>query len=298
MLNKGHCGHVAIIGRPNVGKSTLLNNLLGQKISITSRKPQTTRHRLLGIKTSGDNQIIYVDTPGLHRHKKNAMNRYLNRAATTSMVGVDIIVWLVEALQWTKEDDFVLSALTNISVPVILGVNKVDKVAVKGDLLPYLQEISHRHDFAETFPMSALNGLNLVELEAKIIELLPFNIPLFPEEQITNRSERFLTAEIIREKLVRRLSAELPYRLTVQVEHFSSDKKLTHIAAIIWVETKGQKGIVIGSRGTVLKLVGEAARKDIEVMLEKKVFLQLWVKVKQGWCDDDRALQQLGYSEL
>jgi len=297
MSSEGYCGYVAIIGRPNVGKSTLLNHLLGQKLSITSRKPQTTRHRLLGIKTEGNTQIIYVDTPGLHQRKHNAMNRYLNRAATNSLVGVDVIVWLVEALQWTGEDSYVLEALAQSAVPVILGVNKIDKLSDKKALLPYLQEVAIKRDFVEVFPISAQNGQNLVELEAKITHLLPINTFLFPEDQFTDRTERFLAAEIIREKLVRRLGAELPYRLTVQIEHFSSETNLTHISAIIWVERKGQKPIVIGKKGQMLKAIGEEARKEMEMMVGCKVFLQLWVKVKQGWCDDERALRQLGYSE-
>ncbi len=297
MLSEGHSGYVAIVGRPNVGKSTLLNHLLGQKLSITSRKPQTTRHRLLGIKTDGNTQIIYVDTPGLHRHQHNAMNRYLNRAATNSMEGVNVIVWLVEALQWTEEDTYVSKTLVQTEVPVILGVNKIDKVSDKTALLPYLQKVATKRDFTDIFPISAHKGQNLVELEAKIISLLPISTPLFPEDQITDRSERFLCAEIVREKLVRRLGAELPYRLTVQIEHFESRKDLISISALIWVERQGQKAIVIGKKGLMLKAVGEEARKDIETMLECKVFLQLWVKVKEGWCDNERALRQLGYSE-
>lgn len=297
MLNEGHCGYAAIIGRPNVGKSTLLNHNLGKKISITSRKPQTTRHRLLGIKTDDKTQIIYVDTPGLHQRKYNAMNRYLNRAATSSMIGVDVIVWLVEALQWTEEDTFVLNTLAEISTPVILGVNKTDKIPDKNTLLPYLQKVATQYDFREIVPISAKKGHNLLELESKIIQLLPISIPLFPEKQITDRSERFLAAELIREKLIRRLGEELPYRLTVQIEHFSSDKKLTHISALIWVERQGQKVIVIGKKGKLLKAIGVEARLEMETLLECKVFLQLWVKVKQGWCDDERVLQQLGYSE-
>lgn len=297
MSNKGHSGYVAIIGRPNVGKSTLLNHLLGQKLSITSHKPQTTHHRLLGIKTDGNTQIIYVDTPGLHQHQRNAMNRYLNRAALNSTENVDIIVWLVEALRWTGEDNFVLKTLIQTSVPVILGVNKIDKVSNKNSLLPYLQEMASKYNFATIIPISARKGENLLELETKITELIPVSPLLFPEDQITDRSERFLAAELIREKLVRRLGAELPYRLTVQIEHFSSQKDLIHISALIWVERQGQKIIVIGNKGQVLKAVGEESRKDIEVMLECKVFLQLWVKVKQGWCDDERALRLLGYSE-
>lgn len=297
MLNNGHCGYAAIVGRPNVGKSTLLNHLLGQKLSITSRKPQTTRHRLLGIKTEGNTQIIFVDTPGLHQRKHSAMNRHLNRAATRSMEGVDVIVWLVEALQWTEEDTYVLNALAQTSVPVILGINKIDKLSDKNALLPYLPTVATRRDFAEIFPLSARKGDNLAELEAKISQLLPQRPLLFPADQITDRSERFLAAEMVREKLVRRLGAELPYRLTVQIEHFDSQPNLTRISALVWVERPGQKAIVIGAKGAMLKAVGEEARKDMEIMLGCKVFLQLWVKVKQGWCDDERALRQLGFGD-
>ncbi|MDM8558710.1 GTPase Era [Candidatus Parabeggiatoa sp. HSG14] len=298
------CGYVAIIGRPNVGKSTLLNYLLGQKLSITSRKPQTTRHRLLGIKTIGNTQIIYVDTPGLHQHQHNAMNRYLNQAATRSISGVNVIVWLIEAGRWTLDDDYVLSTYVQSKinnpkskVPVILGVNKVDKISNKATLLPYLQEMALKHKFVEVIPISARQGNNLVELEEKVISLLPQSIKLFPEDQFTDRSERFLCAEIIREKLIRRLGAELPYKITVQIEYFESKKNLTKISALIWVERQGQKIIVIGKKGQGLKATGEAARKEMEEMLSCKVFLQLWVKIKQGWCDDERTLQQLGYFE-
>jgi GTP-binding protein Era len=297
MSNKQRCGYVAIIGRPNVGKSTLLNHLIGQKISITSHKPQTTRHRLLGIKTENECQIIYVDTPGIHQHQPNAMNRYLNRAATSSLEGVDVIVWLVESLRWIQEDEFVLKTLREYSAPVILCVNKVDQVTDKNRLLPYLQEMASKYEFNDIFPISARKGQNLAELEQKISELLPTNIHLFPEDQITDRNERFLAAEIIREKLVKRLNAEIPYHLTVEIESFTPQQNVTHIGAIIWIERQNQKSIIIGAKGNVLKTVGEMARKDIETMLERKVFLELWVKVKQGWCDDERALQQLGYVE-
>ena len=292
-----HCGYVTLIGRPNVGKSTLLNQLLGQKISITSNKPQTTRHRLLGIKTINNHQMIYVDTPGIHLRQSHAMNRYLNRAAMTSMEGVDLIVWLVEALRWTEEDDFVFQAVIKTPLPIILAVNKVDKVKDKTTLLPYLQQVSTKHTFTEIFPLSARRGDNLTALETKIIELLPFNFPLFPATQITDRSERFLVSEIVREKLTHRLDAELPYRLTVQIEHFSSETHLIHISAIIWVETEGQKAIVIGKNGQVLKKIGEIARQEMETLLGNKVFLQLWVKVKMGWSNNDQLLQQLGYLE-
>jgi len=296
-MNEQHCGYVSIIGRPNVGKSTLLNHLLGQKISITSRKPQTTRHRLLGIKTENGNQIIYVDTPGLHQDKHTAMNRYLNRAASSSLVGVDVIVWLVEALRWWDEDEHILKMLQGSNIPIILAVNKVDKVKNVNELLPYLKEVTAKHAFETVFPISAAKGDNLIELEQKVTQLLPISPPFFPEDQITDRSERFLVAEIVREKLLRRLGAELPYRITVEIEHFAEEDNIIHISAVIWVERNGQKAIVIGHKGKNLKEVGQSARLDIEKMLDNKVFLQLWVKVKQGWYDDERALRQLGYKE-
>ncbi|MCK5877062.1 MAG: GTPase Era [Candidatus Marithrix sp.] len=296
MLNKGRCGYVAIVGRPNVGKSTLMNYFLGQKLCITSRKPQTTRHSLLGIKNKNNNQIIYIDTPGIHKRMHNAMNRYLNRAAISSIEGVDVIVWLVESLQWTAEDSYVLKTLADSSIAIILAVNKVDKVSDKNVLLPYLQKVTAKHNFTEVFPISALKNQNLDQLESKIINLLPVGIPLFPEEQITDRTEQFLCAEIVREKLVRRLGDELPYRITVQIEHFKTYNNVNHISALIWVETEGQKGIIIGKKGQTLKSIGKEAREDMEILLAHKVYLQLWVKVKRGWCDNERALQQLGYS--
>ncbi|MEZ5672660.1 MAG: GTPase Era [Thiotrichaceae bacterium] len=291
------CGYVALVGRPNVGKSTLLNHLIGQKLSITSSKPQTTRHRLLGIKVHDNTQILYVDTPGLHQDVHNAMNRYLNRTALSSVEGMDVIVWVVEASRWMEGDNYVLNTLRAAKVPVILAVNKIDKLADKTLLLPYLQEISAKREFSDIFPISALHHKNLAGLEQKIIEYLPNNDFLFPEDELTNRSMRFLAAELVREKLIRRLGAELPYRLTVQTEYFVEKENVTHISAVIWVERASQKPIVIGKQGSLLKSVGEDARKDIVELLGRKVYLQLWVKIKEGWSDDDRALQQLGYTD-
>lgn len=297
-MQQQYCGYVSIIGRPNVGKSTLLNRLLGQKISITSRKPQTTRHRLLGIKTEETGQIIYVDTPGLHQNQQNAMNRYLNRAALSSIEGVNVILWLFEALKWTDEDDYILNILQKVNVPIIATINKVDKIPVKDELLPFLQKIAQKYSFTDIIPISAMQGDNVSALEHKIKQFLPISPLLFPEEYVTDRSERFLCAELIREKLIHRLSAELPYRITVQIEYFKIEGKLIHISAIIWVERDSQKAIIIGKQGRNLKEVGKAAREEMEVLLENKVFLQLWVKVKQGWSDDERALQQLGYGDI
>jgi GTPase len=289
------CGYVALIGRPNVGKSTLLNHLLGQKISITSRKPQTTRHQILGIKTTPEAQIIYVDTPGLHGQAKRAMNRYMNRAASSALEGVDVVLFVVEALQWTEDDELVLERIRQSGAPIILVVNKVDKLEDKATLLPFLQTLSGKFTFGDVIPVSALKGDNLAQLETLIRAHLGETSPQYPEDQVTDRSVRFMAAEIIREKLMRRLGQELPYDLTVEIEQFKEEKGLTRINALIWVDRTNQKAIVIGKKGERLKAVGQEARKDIEKLLDGKVYLELWVKVKAGWSDDERALHSLGY---
>jgi GTP-binding protein Era len=290
-------GYVALIGRPNAGKSTLLNHLIGQKISITSRRPQTTRHRIHGIKTSERGQAIYVDTPGIHGGGKRAMNRYLNRTASIALAGVDVIVWVVDPWLWHPENDLVLEQLKAVQCPVILAVNKVDQVEDKSVLLPFLEEAAKRYDFAEIIPLSALRGINLERLQDKIMDLLPQGDPIYPEDQITDRPERFFAAEIIREKLIRSLGQEVPHALTVQIEQYKERQGITHIHAVIWVEREGQKTIVIGKQGDMMKRIGQRARQDLERMLEKKVYLDLWVKVKKGWSDNERALQSLGYSD-
>lgn len=295
--NESRCGYVAIIGRPNVGKSTLLNCILGQKISITSRRPQTTRHRILGIKTVDHFQAVYVDTPGLHLGGKRAMNRYLNRTAASVLAEVDVVVFMVEGLRWTEEDEHVLRLLAPVKVPVILAVNKVDRIADKKALLPHLQALAEKREFAAIVPLSAKNADNVAALERNVLELLPVAEHLFPEDQITDRSERFLAAELVREKLTRRLGQELPYALTVEIQEFKEEGALLRISAIIWVERPGQKKIVIGKGGAVLREVGQKARLDMEKLFDRKVFLQLWVKVKEGWSDDERALRSLGYNE-
>jgi len=295
--NKFVCGYVAIVGRPNVGKSTLLNRLLGQKISITAHKPQTTRHRILGIKTRDDSQIIFVDTPGIHDKGKSALNRYMNRAATSSISDVDVIIFVVDALRWTDQDDFVLKKLATASVPVILAVNKVDKIKNKQQLLPHLAALAEKMSFTRLVPVSARTGTAVEELEQAILTLLPESAPFFPADQVTDRSERFMAAEFIREKLMRSLGEELPYALTVEIEKFEDLKNLKRIHAIIWVSRDSQKGIIIGKEGKQLKSIGEHARKDMEEAFGCKVFLQLWVKVKEGWSDDERALRSLGYGD-
>jgi GTP-binding protein Era len=292
-----HCGYVAIIGRPNVGKSTLLNHILGMKLSITSRKPQTTRHQILGIKTAGNVQTIYVDTPGMHQRRGSAINKYMNRAAASVLSDVDVLLFVVQAAAWTEEDDAVLQRLENISVPVILVVNKIDKLEDKKELLPFIKELSSRFKFQDVIPVAAVKGENINQVETVVAGLLPENPPFFPEDQITDRSMRFLAAEIIREKIVRELGQELPYTTAVHIDKYDEDGKLVRIHATIFVESNGQKAIVIGSKGSRLKGIGSKARKDIESMLENKVYLNLWVKVREGWSNDERALRGLGYGE-
>jgi len=289
------CGHVAIVGRPNVGKSTLLNRLVGQKVSITSRKPQTTRHRILGIKTTATAQIVYVDTPGLHLRAKRAINRYMNRAAGAAIQEVDTIVFVVEAPQWTREDDNVLKKVREASVPVVLAVNKIDRMRSKPDLLPYLDKLSAHMNFAHVVPLSAKTWNNVAALEDAVLSGLPEADPVFPEDQITDRSVRFMASEIVREKLIRHLGDEIPYRTTVEIGEFSETEALVRIEAVIWVERAGQKTIVIGKAGQVLKTAGSEARRDLEQMLNKKVFLRTWVKIKEGWSDDERLLRRMGY---
>lgn len=294
--NNFKCGYVAIIGRPNVGKSTLLNHILGVKLSITSRKPQTTRHQILGIKTSDDSQAIYVDTPGIHSGGKKAINRYMNRAASSVIYDVDVLLFVVQALVWTEEDQMVLDKLKGIEAPVILVVNKVDIAKDKEALLPFLQDLNDKFNFKYVIPVSATKGDNVSQLEQMIAELLPVNPPFYGEEDFTDRSSRFLVAELIREKLVRELGDELPYQSTVEIESYKEEEKIIRIHAAILVETKGQKAIIIGSKGGRLKSIGTKARKEMEKLLGQKVFLQLWVKVKAGWSDDEAALRSLGYS--
>lgn len=291
------CGYVAIVGRPNVGKSTLLNHLLGQKISITSRKPQTTRHQVLGIKTGDEYQIIFVDTPGLHRDAEKAINRYMNRAASSAIKDVDLVVFVVDRTAWTAEDDMVLEQVERAGLPVLLVVNKIDLLDDKSSLLPHLQVLSEKSNFAAVMPVSALRKHNVEELEHEILKYLPESGYFFPEEQITDRSQRFLAAEIVREKIMRQLGDELPYAIAVEIEEFSLEGDVLHISAVIFVERKGQKKILIGDKGSRLRSIGSDARRDMELLFDNKVMLRLWVKVKSGWSDDERALRSLGYDD-
>jgi len=288
-------GFVALIGAPNAGKSTLLNHLLGQKISITSRRPQTTRHRILGIKTTDTSQVVYVDTPGMHLGGKKALNKYLNKTADASMLGVDVIVWVKDDMKWDDNDRSIIEKLKQAGTPVVLAINKIDKVNNKQSLLPFIQKISLEHAFKSIIPISALTGKQLDEFEGLLLDLLPAGDLMFPEDQITDSSERFMTTEIIREKLIRRLGQEIPHSVTISIDQFSVEEKITRIYAVIWVEREGQKNIVIGDKGAGLKEIGSQARVDLERMLETKVYLNLWVKVKKNWSDSERDLGSLGY---
>ena len=289
------CGYIAIVGRPNVGKSTLLNGVLGQKISITSRKPQTTRHRILGIKTTSDTQSVYLDTPGLHSARRRALNRYMNQAAIGAMQDVDVVILVVDARSWTDGDEAVLRLVKRGDAPRIVALNKVDQLKHRADLLPRLQHTASRADFEQIIPISALKGDNLEALERSVTALLPVADAMFPEDQLTDRSTRFVAAEIVREKLIEQLGQELPYRLSVEIEYFEEGDGEVNIGAVVWVERKGQKGIVIGKQGRVMKSVGIAARSDLRALLESKVNLKLWAKVKEGWSNDERKLVSLGY---
>lgn len=291
------CGYVAIVGRPNVGKSTLLNHILGQKISITSRRPQTTRHQILGIKTEGDTQVVYVDTPGLHLVEHKAINRFMNKTASDSLKHVDVVVFVVDKTKWTEEDDLVLAKVRQAKAPVILVINKVDQSKEKQLLLPHIEDLSKKYEFNEIIPVSAKHGHNLSELEKIIDKYLPESVHFFPEDQITDRTQRFLAAELVREKIMRQLGEELPYSVTVEIEEFKYNKSTLHISALILVERIGQKKIVIGDKGEQIKTIGRDARKDMEKLFDSKVMLNLWVKVKSGWSDDERALRSLGYRD-
>jgi GTP-binding protein Era len=294
---KFRCGLAGIIGRPNVGKSTLLNRIVGQKLTITSSHPQTTRHKILGIKTSPAGQAIYVDTPGLHRARNSAINRYMNRTAKSVLADVDVAVWVIESLRWTAEDQDILKTLATITAPVIVVVNKVDKVHDKTLLLPFLQSVAQKREFTTIIPLSARSGDNVERLETAVLSLLPEAEAFFPENQVTNRTERFLAAELLREKLMRRLGEELPYAVTVQIDKFSEQEGLLHIHAVVWVEKESQKAIVIGRGGAVLKEVGQQARISMEQAFGTKVFLKTWVRVKESWSEDERLLRQLGYDD-
>ncbi|MDV6315341.1 GTPase Era [Idiomarina sp. HP20-50] len=293
-----HSGFVAIVGRPNVGKSTLINRLLGQKISITSNKPQTTRHRILGVDTDGDCQAVYVDTPGMHKEEPRAINRVMNQTASSALKDVDLVLFVVDSLKWQEDDKMVLEKIQRTKGPVVLLVNKVDQIKDKEKLLPHLQWLNEQHQFAAILPISATHGDNLDELRKIVRSHLQPGYHYYPEDYVTDRSVRFMAAEIIREKLMRFTGEELPYETTVEIEQFGQSEKGTHhIHALILVEREAQKRMVIGQGGSKLKTIGTEARRDIEKLLDNKVMVKLWVKVKSGWSDDERALKSLGYRE-
>tara|TARA_X000000368_G_scaffold255689_1_gene202107 strand:- start:1248 stop:2144 length:897 start_codon:yes stop_codon:yes gene_type:complete len=291
---KTKSGYVSIVGKTNAGKSTLLNNILGQKIAITSRKPQTTRHRFLGIRTNNEYQIIFVDTPGFHSGQKRALNRYMNKVASNAMRGVDIVLYVLDKLNWTEDD---LSRVHSISdeTSVILVINKVDKLEEKNSLLPFIEKLSKEDLFSHIIPISALKDIGVEGLVNLIHEDLPLGDHLYPEDQVTDISERFLASEIIRENCINRLGDELPYRISVSIERFSEVKGITHIDSVIFVEKQSQKGMLIGQSGSMLKAIGTASRKELEKLLESKVMLKTWVKVKSGWSDNESLLPSMGY---
>lgn len=300
-------GYVAIVGRPNVGKSTLMNHLLGQKLSITSRKPQTTRHRIHGILSNDEMQAVFVDTPGIHRNEVRAINERMNKAAVSALVDVDLVLFVVDSDQWRDDDLLVLQKLGDTNLTVVLVINKADTLKDKGSVLPLIETFNDSFDFADIVPVSALKNQNLDRLQEVIASHLPIADPIYDTEQITDRSERFLASEIIREKIMRSAGDEVPYDLTVQIDGFKDEaahidpktgrprKACTFIDATIYVERSGQKAIVIGDKGQRIKQVGMDARKDMEQLFDKKIMLTLWVKVKRGWSDDEGALTSLGY---
>ncbi len=289
-------GYVALVGRPNVGKSTLLNALLERKLSIVSPKPQTTRHRILGVLTRPEFQIAIVDTPGLHTGAKRMLNQYMNRTAASSLADADLVAFVVEALRFDHEDERVLERIKKVERPAVLVINKVDQAQPRSRLLPYIEALAARHPFLEVVPLSALKADSVLRLPAILAAHLPESPPLFPPEQVTDRSDRFLTTEIIREKLTLRVQQELPYGLTVEIERMdeTADGRL-EIGAVIWVEREGQKAIVIGEGGSLLKGVGQAARLDLNKLFGRRTHLELWVKVKENWADSANALKAFGY---
>jgi GTPase len=287
-------GFAALVGRPNVGKSTLLNALIGEKLSIVTPRPQTTRHRVLGVLNSEQAQIAFVDTPGLHRGARRALNRAMNRTAAAALHDADLAVLVLEATKWTAEDDLALQRIRDSGRPAIAAVNKIDRVRPREKLLPFLAELGGRHAFAEMVPVSGLKRDNLESLIAAIGRMLPESPLLFPLEQRTDRDSRFRIAETIREKLTLELQQELPYGIAVEIERAVEEDGQLIVDASIWVDRAGQKPIVIGARGERLKRVGRAARLELNRALGRRLHLALWVKVREGWADSARALQQLG----
>ena len=288
-------GFIAVVGRPNVGKSTLINELIGQKLSITSHRPQTTRHRIHAIDTSDNYQMVFVDTPGIHIGNKKAINAYMNRAASSTISDVDIIIWLIETGKWTREDNRVLEHINKTDIPVIICINKIDKLKSADKVLPFIQLVGEKYQPNEIFPLSAFSKNHTKSLRKLILKYLPQKDAIFEPDYVTDRSEKFIVSEFIREKLMRHLEDELPYDLTVEIDKYQLDGNMQRIAATIYVDKLSQKTIVIGHKGEMLKLIGTEARKSVEGFLERKVFLQLWVKVSSGWSDNKKALASMGY---
>jgi GTP-binding protein Era len=291
------CGTAALVGRPNVGKSTLINALIGSRLSIVGPKPQTTRHRILGILTRPQGQILFLDTPGLHRDGGRAINRQLNRAARQAIGEADVAIQVIEAGRWSGEDELVWKALADSGRPRLLALNKIDAQKDKKALLPFLEKISQIRTYDGVFLVSARRRDGLAELEQGILERLPIAPAVYAEDELTDRSERFLAAELVREQLMLRLAQELPYATTVEIDEFRDGEKRAEITATIWVEREGQKAIVIGAGGAQLKIIGSAARRAMEQVLERRVFLRLWVKVRENWSDDEASLRRFGYAD-
>ena len=294
---KTKCGYIAITGRPNVGKSTLLNRLIGQKLSITAHKPQTTRHALLGINTTPTAQFIFVDTPGIHRGGKRTLNRVLNKTASTAATGADVLVLVVQALVWNEHDEMALETLQKQDVSWILAVNKTDRVNPKERLLPWLSELEAAAQADAVIPVSATRGDNLDVLRDELESRLPYADFQFDEEALTDRSSKFLASELVREQLTRFLAQELPYSVSVEIEKFEQTEKIAKISAVIWVEKASQKSIVIGKGGANLKEIGSRARRQMQKLFDTKVHLELWVKIKDGWSDDAAMIRNLGYGD-
>ncbi len=292
-------GYIALVGRPNAGKSTLLNRLLGQKLAITSRRPHTTRHRLLGIHTTSDYQMVFVDTPGMHDGKQNSMNRYINRTARASLLGVDVVVVMISPRGWTEADKTILQVAGSDGVPVVVAINKIDTLEEREALLPLIQETTalNAGTIREVIPISALKGENLDRLESALLQYLPEQAMLFPEDQVTDKTLRFMAGEYIREQIFRQLGQEVPHAAAVSIESWTEEKNILHIEATIWVERPGQKAIVIGKKGARLKELGSEARKSLQALIGKKINLQLWVKVRENWRDNETMLRNLGFGE-
>ena len=289
-------GYVSIVGRPNVGKSTLLNRLIDHKISIVTRKPQTTRWQIRGIKSTPEYQIIFTDTPGYQNTHKNAMNRYMNREVINSLAHIDLVLFVVEAVKWGRNDALVADVLREVSAPLILVINKLDLLKERAVLLPYINTMKEKLSFTEILPLSARRGRDVTLLERKIVAMLPPGERLFPDDQVSDRSTRFLAAEYIREKVMERMGDELPYRTSVTIEVFKDEPALLSISATIWVERRSHRSILIGENGKMLKSIGADARIELENFFSKKVYLQTWVKTKKNWTEDVKALKTLGYN--